>query len=129
MRFEQRANYILDCHLPLEKSTFRPGRMAVERRTKPRSSEALPARVWGVDIDDQPFSFDCALDNMSASGLYLRMPRRLKFSSIVSLVVRLLNGGPFDEKAAAIKGAVIRDEVGPDGERGIGIKIIEHRFI
>ncbi len=65
---------------------------------------------------------------MSASGLYLRMPRRMKFSSVVSVVVRLLNG-PFDGMAAAIKGMVIRDEVQSDGHRGIGIRIIEHEFI
>ena len=128
MQFEQRANYILDCHLPVEKSTFGYRQMAVERRAKPRSSDALPARVWGVDINGHPFSFDCLLDNMSASGLFLRLPRRLKFASVVSLVVRLLNGS-VDAKAAAIKGTVIRDEAGPDGHCGIGIRIIEHRFI
>ena len=79
-------------------------------------------------MDGQPFSHDCHLDNMSASGLYLRMPRRMKFSSVVSVVVRLLNG-PVDGRAAAIKGMVIRDEWEPDGHRGIGIRIIEHEFI
>lgn len=123
---EQRANYILDCHLPISSSR---GLHAVsERRAKPRSSQALPARVWGVDVDDQPFSFDCHLDNMSASGLYLRLPRRMKFSSVISIVVRLLNG-PLEGMFAAIKGSVIRDESKPDGHRGVGIKIIEHRLI
>lgn len=125
---EQRANYILDCHLPITKSSSRRQRVVVERRAKPRSSQALPTRVWGVDIEDQPFSFDCHLDNMSASGLYLRIPRRMKFSAAVSLVVRLLNG-PFAGRSAAIKGTVIRDESEPDGHRGVGIRIIEHRFI
>ena len=125
---EQRANYILDCHLPLAKTSSCRPREVVERRAKPRSSQALPARVWGVDINDQPFSFDCHLDNMSASGLYLRLPRRLKFSSVVSVVVRLLNG-PLAGMSAAIKGTVIRDESKPDGHRGVGIRIIEHKFI
>jgi hypothetical protein len=125
---EQRANYILDCHLPISKSSSRRRRAVAERRAKPRSSQALPARVWGVDIDDQPFSFDCHLDNMSASGVYLRMPRRMKFSSAISLVVRLLNG-PLAGMSAAIKGTVIRDESNPDGHRGVGIKIIEHKFL
>jgi PilZ domain len=128
MQCEQRANYILDYHLRLTKSTFRSRRAPVERRVNPRSSDALPARVWGVDIDDQPFSFDCLLDNMSASGLYLRMPRRMKFPASVSLVVRLPNG-PVDGKLAAIKGTVIRDEIESDGHTGLGIKIVEHRFI
>src|SRR5690242_15899859 len=128
MQFEQRANYFLDCHLPVTKAKFRRRRAVIERRAKPRSSDALPARVWGVDIDDQPFSFDCVLDNMSASGLYLRMPRRMKFSASVSLVVRLPNG-PVDGKLAAIKGTVIRDEIESHGHTGLGIKIVEHRFI
>jgi hypothetical protein len=123
MQCEQRANYILDGHLPTVQSVFR-----TERRTKPRSNDALPARVWGVDSEDQPFSIDCNVANISSSGVYLRMSRRMKFSSAISLVVRLLNG-PMEGAAAAIKGIVIRDQVEADGHRGIGIRIVEHRFI
>jgi len=123
MQCEQRANYILDRHLPTVQSVFR-----TERRTKPRSNDALPARVWGVDSEDQPFSIDCNVENISSSGVYLRMPRRMKFSSAISLVVRLLNG-PMEGAAAAIKGIVIRDQVEADGQPGIGIRIVEHRFI
>ena len=123
MQCEQRANYVLDRHLPIVQSVFR-----TERRVKPRSNDALPARVWGVDSEDQPFSFDCNVENISGSGVYLRMPRRMKFSSAISLVVRLLNG-PVEGATAAIKGIVIRDQVETDGHRGIGIRIVEHRFI
>jgi hypothetical protein len=128
MHCEQRANYILDGHLPIAESLFRTRRPPVERRAKPRSNDALPARVWGVDSEDQPFSFDCKVDNISGSGVYLRIPRRMKFSSAISLVVRLLSG-PMEGAAAAIKGIVIRDQVEADGHRGIGIRIVEHRFI
>ena len=65
---------------------------------------------------------------MSATGLYLRLPRRMKFSSTISLVVRLLNG-PVEGMVAAIKGTVMRDELKSDGHRGIGIRIVEHKFI
>jgi len=123
MQCEQRANYVLDRHLPIVKTVFR-----TERRVKPRSNDALPARVWGVDSEDQPFSFDCNVENISGSGVYLRMPRRMKFSSAISLVVRLLNG-PVEGATAAIKGIVIRDQVEANGHRGIGIRIVEHRFI
>jgi hypothetical protein len=128
MHCEQRANYVLDCHLPIAQSSFNQRRALAERREKPRSKDALPARVWGVDSDDQPFSFDCHLDNMSASGLYVRIPRRMKFSSAISVVVRLLHG-PLAGMSAAIKGTVIRDETETDGHRGLGIRIVEHRFI
>ena len=128
MQCEQRSNYILDCHLRMPTAAFRPHRSPVERRSKPRSNDVLPARVWGVDIDDQPFSLDCHLDNISASGLYVRLPRRMKFSATISLVVRLLNG-PDEGTVAAIKGTVMREEIESDGHRGIGIRIVEHKFI
>lgn len=79
-------------------------------------------------MDDQPFSLDCHLDNMSSSGLYLRLPRRMKFSSSISLVVRLLNG-PVEGMVAAIKGTVMREEMESDGHRGFGIRIVEHKFL
>ena len=128
MHCEQRASYILDCHLRMPNVAFRTHRTPDERRSKPRSNDVLPARVWGVDIDDQPFSLDCHLDNISASGLFLRLPRRMKFSSSISLVVRLLNG-PVEGMVAAIKGTVMREELKSDGRRGVGIRITEHKFI
>ena len=128
MYCEQRSNYGLDGHLPITESAFFAHPAKIERRKKPRSNDVLPARVWGVDIHDQPFSCDCLLDNISASGLYLRLPRRMNFSSAISLVVRLLNG-PVDGVVAAIKGTVIRDETKPNGDRGLGIRIVEHEFI
>jgi len=128
MHCEQRANYTLEYHLPLGETTFRAQRIVVERRAKPRSSDTLPARVWGVDVDDQPFSFDCLLDNMSASGLYLRLPHRMKFSSAISLVVRLPNRA-VDGPLAAITGTVIRDQIEHDGHTGVAVRIVEHSFI
>ena len=128
MQPEQRINYILDGHLPGVESVFLTRHPPTERRAKPRSNDALPARVWGVDIEDEPFSFDCLVDNISGSGIYLRLPRRMKFSSAISLVVRLING-PIEGAAAAIKGIVIRDQIESDGHRGVGIRIVEHRFI
>jgi PilZ domain len=128
MHCEQRASYVLDCHLSLPNAAFHTQRGPVERRSKPRSNDMLPARVWAVDIDDQPFSLDCHLDNISASGLFLRLPRRMKFSSSISLVVRLLNA-PVDGMVAAIKGTVMREELKSDGHRGIGIRITETKFL
>lgn len=128
MQCEQRANYTLDHHLPIAESAFRLSRSVFERRAKPRSLDKLTARVWGVDSDDRPFSLDCVLDNISASGLYLRLPRRMKFSSSISLAVRLPNG-PADGRFAAINGTVIRDQREHDGHTGVGVKILDHIFI
>jgi hypothetical protein len=128
MQVEQRANYTLDYHLSMAETTFGLSRSAFERRAKPRSQNKMTARVWGVDSDDQPFSLDCVLDNISASGLYLRLPRRMRFSASISIAVRLPNG-PGDGRFAAINGTVIRDHKEHDGHTGVAVKIIEHSFI
>lgn len=125
--FEQRASEVLDGHLPflnpLVCSFPSRGR---ERRLKPRLSDCLPARVWGIDCEGEMVSLDCRVENMSSSGLFLRMPCRIKLRSRISLVVRLLNGSG---SMAAIKGKVLRDEPQLDGSRGIAVKITEHRFL
>ncbi len=128
MQCEQRANYTLDYHLTISDSTFRLSRSAFERRAKPRSQNKLSARVWGVDSDDQPFSIDCLLDNISGSGIYLRLPRRMKFSTSISLAVRLPNGSA-NGRFAAINGTIIRDQMEHDGHTGVAVKIVEHSFI
>jgi hypothetical protein len=128
MQSEQRANYTLDYHIRITDSAFRRSRSVFERRAKPRSHNKLTARVWGVDSEDQPFSLDCVLDNISASGLYLRLPRRMKFSASISLAVRMPDS-PVDGRFAAINGTVIRDQKEHDGHTGVAVKIIEHSFI
>jgi hypothetical protein len=128
MQSEQRANYTLDYHIRITGSAFRRSRSVFERRAKPRSHNKLTARVWGVDSEDQPFSLDCVLDNISASGLYLRLPRRMKFSASISLAVRMPDS-PVDGRFAAINGTVIRDQKEHDGHTGVAVKIIEHSFI
>ena len=128
MQCEQRANYTLYYHLPLSETAFRLSRSVFDRRAKPRSQNKMTARVWGVDSDDQPFSLDCVLDNISASGLYLRLPRRMKFSASISLAVRLPNAS-VDGRFAAINGTIIRNQFEHDGHAGLAVKIIEHSFI
>jgi hypothetical protein len=126
--FEQRASEVLDEHLrflyPLV-STIR-NKANRERRAKPRLTDSLPARVWGTDSEGEMISLDCQVDNLSASGLFLRMPCQIKLRSQISLVVRLLNGSG---SMAAIKGKVVRDEPHLDGSRGIAVRITQHRFL
>jgi len=125
--FEQRASEVLDGHLPVFNplvSTFlNKGR---ERRGKPRLSDSMPARVWGIDREGEMVSLDCRVENLSSSGLFLRMPCKIKLRSQISLIVRLLNGSG---SMAAIKGKVLRDEPQLDGSRGIAVRITEHSFL
>ena len=82
----------------------------------------------GVDIHDEPFGLDCFLDNVSRFGLYLKMPRQMKSHSGIGLVVEFLSG-PQEGSTAAIKGQVLRDDLGTDGERGVAVMITEFGFL
>ena len=99
-----------------------------ERRRKPRLSEPFPARIWGVDSGDLPFNVDCVLDNISSTGLYLRMPRLVTAGSDVRLIVHLLSG-PTTGTTAALQGRVLRSELQSDGKHGLAITISRHRFL
>src|SRR4029450_5271552 len=103
-----------------------PGVAKGERRGKPRLNDPLPARVWGIDSEGEMVGFDCLLDNLSSSGLFLKLPKSLKLSSQISLVVRLLSGSGL---MAAIRGKVLRDEPQLDGSRGIAVRITEHHLL
>jgi hypothetical protein len=127
-KFEKRASEILDGHLHLLNATQAPNRRFVrlERRAKLRVNDSLPARIWGIDFEGNMMSLDCRIDNLSSSGVFLRIPRQLEIGSQINLVVRLTNGSGAN---SAIKGKVLRDDLQLDGSRGIAIGITEHKFL
>jgi hypothetical protein len=140
IHFEKRVNYGLEQRLHFiqppfsREQTFQtrlPGGggqfLKRERRTETRIAHSFQTRVWGIDIDQEAFGLDCALDNISPSGLHLRVPLQIKSLSRISLVVRLLNGSR-EGATAAIKGKVIRDEPETNGVRGVAVLITECCF-
>ncbi len=99
-----------------------------ERRTNQRIAETFPVRAWAVDADGEPFNVECVLLNMSSTGLFVRMERKMVVGDWIGLVVQLLNG-PSSGTPVAINGTVLRDEPLEDGSHGIAIVIREHRFL
>jgi hypothetical protein len=99
-----------------------------ERRGKPRINEPFPARMWGVDSGDLPFNVDCVLDNISSTGLYLRMTTEVATGDDVRLIVHLLSG-PTTGATATLYGKVLRTELQPDGRHGVAVAITKHRFL
>jgi PilZ domain len=99
----------------------------LERRAKPRVSGAFRTTVSGIDVAGAYFELDCVLDNISATGLYLRIPRELKQGSELRLLVNFssgLSGGA----SAVIRGVVLRnDPDGPTG-RGLAVAITDYKF-
>src|SRR6266699_4518127 len=60
-----------------------------ESRSSARIDAAYPARLRGVDVNDQPFKEETVLQNLSAGGLYVRLKRVVREGAEVSLAVRL----------------------------------------
>jgi PilZ domain-containing protein len=99
-----------------------------ERRVKPRIRRPFPATVTGVDADGREFAIETQLANMSSSGLYLRIPRRLGIGDRLNFIIRFSN--EFGTGAtAAVLGRVVRVEPGLDGLNGFGLGIMEYKFI
>ena len=118
----------IDELIAVNDESARAGPQNFERRRKPRLKEPFPARVWGVDSGDLPFNVDCVLDNISSSGLYLRVPNLVDAGSEVRLVVHLLSG-PSTGATASLQGRILRSELQADGKHGLAIAIKKHRFL
>ena len=99
-----------------------------DRRAKSRLKEAFPIRAWGTDADGQLFEVDCVLDNISSTGLYLRIPRNMKSGAELTLAIKFLNGHGTGASAILL-GQVLRDEPQPDGHHGLALAIREHHFL
>lgn len=103
------------------------GAAVLERRAKPRISQAFPTRVLGLDSDGRPFDCNIELENISSGGVYLRIPRTLKIDDQMNLVVQFSNGR--QGATASMIASVLRVEPGLDGLNGFGLKIKRYEFI
>jgi hypothetical protein len=100
----------------------------VERRRKPRVAEPFPATILGSDSVDLRGKANCTLDNISATGLYLRIAAVLEAGSPVRVVVHLWRSADTGA-TVALDGHVLRSELQADGKHGHAIQIQRHRFL
>ncbi len=104
----------------------------IERRRKPRTSCPFIARVRGVDTGGEVFDLHTITDNLSASGLYMRMPREFEEGGKLFIVIHLSDAKKIESEQGgciAMRGVVVRTDSYPDGLCGIGVKFSHHRFI
>ena len=107
------------------------GLSAEERRRQPRLYAPFAARLRSVDAAGEAFESDAVLDNFSAGGLYVRLPRRVEPGTKVFAVVRIATGLPSGTPGprVAVRGVVLRTEPQPDGRYGLGVRFTRHRFL
>jgi hypothetical protein len=99
----------------------------LERRAKPRVSEPFPTTVSGIDKSGESFRLDCVLDNISSTGLYLKVPRQLEQGSEVRLIVNF-SAGSSPGAAAAIRGVALRSDPQADKKWGLAVAITDYTF-
>jgi hypothetical protein len=100
-----------------------------ERRGKPRVNCSYPAKVSGY-TSGMKFETRAVLSNVSASGMYLRMKRRLDLNEPVFVIVRL-STTPLQNRTMpriAANGSVVRVEPKSDGTYGVALQLDEHSF-
>jgi hypothetical protein len=103
----------------------------VERRQKPRVDRPYVAKVRGKDANGRAFQADTLLDNLSASGLYLRVPFQVETGARLFILIGLLTSTPDESSGGrvAVRGVVLRAEPREFGLWGLALKIISHRFL
>lgn len=102
-----------------------------DRRQNVRLSEPFPAQVRGVAKTGEAFALDTVIDNISADGLYLRMPLEVDAGYALSAVVcfGLPREGVRSAPRLLIKGRVLRSEAHHGGKFGVAIRVDNYRFL
>jgi hypothetical protein len=100
----------------------------VERRAKPRILQPFPTKVRGKKSTGEIFEIDCAVDNISSSGVYLRLPVKLESGSQLELVIKFENGHGTGATARLLC-QVLRNERQREGLYGLAMGINSYRFL
>jgi PilZ domain-containing protein len=104
------------------------GEITEERRSKPRIKFLFPTRAWGVDAGGKDFDIDCTLENVSSTGLYLRLPRRVASDAQLKVLITFshnMGGGA----TALLECETLRNEPQPDGQHGLAMRVKSCHFI
>lgn len=99
-----------------------------ERRSKPRIVERFAAKARGVDVNGKQFSVNCTVENISASGVYLKCEEDVEAGSELKLQVHFFVEGETGSTIEA-RGPVVRIDTLSDGSHGIALRIGQHKFI
>ena len=101
----------------------------VEKRAKPRIRCSYPAQVSGYN-GAMKYEARAVLSNMSASGMHLRLKRRLQVGEAIFILVRLSTSPLKQESAPRItaSGVVVRVEPKSDSSYGVAVQLDRHRF-
>lgn len=102
-----------------------------DRRLKPRINCSYPATVTGHAENGERYKVPAVLSNLSSIGMYLRLKHPVQIGEAVFIATRL-STAPLGEASGpeiAAFAKVKRIEKLSDGNFGIAVEIIRHRFL
>src|SRR5687767_7483188 len=102
-----------------------------ERRQKPRIKEPFKVEVSGKNALGEIFVFDTVIDNLSSTGVFLKLPLDISFGTKVTMLIRLAIGQVDRPEVAkvSIEAMVIRKELLESESWGVAFKILKRRFV
>jgi hypothetical protein len=103
---------------------------SIERRSKPRITCCWLAVVRSVDACGERFEDHTVLDNLSATGLYVRLARPIACGAPLFVVVSFAHAScNTTTLRIAMRGVVVRAELHSDGNYGLAVAFTHHRFL
>jgi len=106
-----------------------PPATRIERRAKPRVVCNYPAVVRGRTPEGVLFEEPAMIVNLSATGLYLRLNRRLSPGNRLFVCFRFGNASAEGSQALGARAVVVRRETGANGASGLGLRLERYRFL
>ena len=102
-----------------------------ERRIKPRIFELFRATVHGVNALGEAFTVETVLENISATGLFLRLPQAVEVGTELLIVSQLSNpsNGKTSGPLLAMSGNVVRVCGATSDACGVGVEFMHTRFL
>lgn len=109
----------------------RASRHVWERRGIPRIDMPFPAIVRGVDWLGEHFTVEAVLDNLSTTGLYMRLARPVAPGTRLFVVVYFATAKPYHHAApgVAVQGVVTRAEPRLSRRWGVAMRFTRHRLL
>lgn len=102
-----------------------------ERRGKPRITCEFPAIVRGGDGEGPRFQTTGTVENLSASGMFLRVERTVERGARLFIVFRISPGAP-DAGAGpiiAVHGRALHSELTEDRQCRVVVRLQHYRFL
>lgn len=100
-----------------------------ERRKKPRISNPFRVSVRSVNAQGEAFTSETVLDNLSAGGMYVRIPERVqKGTKVFSLIQIAVATDKSPGARVALNGVALRSDQGLR-VYGLAVTFTRHRFL